>query len=167
WITNALNGAAAGAGGKQGSSSLPGSSARFGTQNAPQADCSGSSACPAAGLANTNLPRGRAVWRSCAWRAARVGCGPWFASDNAAGNSADTQPCQIRKIGRGTAGYIVGTASKPATTKACRRFCVAHLRGQLAVADVGDAGSVRLYRVAIAHVFHQIETLQAFRNWPT
>src|SRR5262245_60701255 len=35
---------------------------------------------------------------------------------------------------------------KPATTKACRRFCVAHLRGQLAVSDVGDAGSVRLYR---------------------
>src|SRR5262245_46898305 len=42
---------------------------------------------------------------------------------------------------------------KPATTKACRRFCVAHLCGQLAVADVGDAGSVRLYRIGTTHVF--------------
>src|SRR5262245_21874154 len=56
---------------------------------------------------------------------------------------------------------------KPTTTKACRRFCVAHLCGQLAIADVSDAGSVRLYPVGAAHVFGQVEPLQAFGNWPT
>src|SRR5262245_43120550 len=112
---NALNDAAAAAGGKRGSSSSPGSRHCSGAQTDQRGDYSGSSACPVAGLAslaNTNPPLGRAVWRSCAWRAARGGACPWFASDNADGNSADTQPCQIRKTTRGTAGYTAGTASK-------------------------------------------------------
>src|SRR5262245_54154924 len=56
---------------------------------------------------------------------------------------------------------------KPATTKACRRFCVAHLCGQLAIADRGGAANRWLYCVGTAHVFRQVETLQALRNWPT
>ena len=51
FFINALNGAAAGVGGKQGSSSLPGPRRCSGAQSDQRGDCSGSSACPAAGLA--------------------------------------------------------------------------------------------------------------------
>src|SRR5262245_59952251 len=66
---NALNGAAGGAGGKRGYSSSPSSRRCSGAQSDQRGDCSGSSAYPVvgpAGLANTNPPRGCAVWRSCA-----------------------------------------------------------------------------------------------------
>ena len=100
---------------KRGNSSSPSSRRCSGTQTDQRGDCSGSSACPAAGLAGQARPYplpDRAVWRFCALHAARGGSGPWFASDNAAENSGGKRPCQSQETTRGIVGYTAGTASK-------------------------------------------------------
>jgi len=114
---NARHGAAAAAGARQGYSSLPDSSGRSDAQSVRQGDCSGSSACLAAGLAglaNPHPPRGRVVWQSCAWRAALGGSDPLFGNDSARGNSTGTQSCQIQETAHGIGGCIWSTASKAA-----------------------------------------------------
>src|SRR5262249_38625627 len=114
--------AAAAAGGKRGYSSLPGSRRCSAAQNALRGDCTCSSACLPACLANPFLHSDRFVLRSFPLRAVRDLTWPGIVSDSEAGSSADRKFGEGRCTERDCADDNAGSTSRGAGRQTVLQF---------------------------------------------